>query len=140
LSPSGKYWVKLRFMGKERLIEIDDRMPCDANNRPILPRTINILELWPQLLMKALLKVYSYKWFNCNSFFDKEVGDGSIIYSLTGMIPEHVNIKDFETDGMGLFRHMLNDDYYFNKKAYLTCYCDNEYRPKLPSQQNLTKA
>jgi hypothetical protein len=28
LSPTGKYWVKIRFMGKERLVEIDDRMPC----------------------------------------------------------------------------------------------------------------
>jgi hypothetical protein len=47
ISPSGKYWIKLRFMGKERLIEIDDTMPCDTNNRPIFARTINILELWP---------------------------------------------------------------------------------------------
>ena len=63
LSPSGKYWVKLRFMGKERLIEIDDRIPCDTRMMPILPRTSNLMELWPQLLMKALMKVYSYKWY-----------------------------------------------------------------------------
>jgi hypothetical protein len=120
-------------MGKERLIEIDDRMPCDNNRKPIFPRTINILELWPQLLMKALLKVYSYKWFNAHSMFDKEVGDGSIIYSVTGMIPEHIDIKSFSADGVNMFRHMLSDDYYFGKKAYLTCYCENEFRPKLPS-------
>ena len=47
LSPSGKYWVKLRFMGKERLIEIDDRVPCDIRRMPILPRTSNLMELWP---------------------------------------------------------------------------------------------
>jgi hypothetical protein len=29
LSPTGKYFVKLRFMGKERIVEIDDKMPCD---------------------------------------------------------------------------------------------------------------
>ena len=95
LSPSGKYWVKLRFMGKERLIEIDDRVPCDTRRMPIFPRTSNLMELWPQLLMKALMKVYSYKWYSPDCQFDKEIGDGSIIYSLTGLIPEHIQIKDF---------------------------------------------
>lgn len=95
LSPSGKYWVKLRFMGKERLIEIDDRVPCDIRKMPILPRTSNLMELWPQLLMKALLKVYSYKWYQPDAYFDQEIGDGSIIYSLTGLIPEHIPIKNF---------------------------------------------
>jgi len=46
--------------------------------------------------MKALFKVYSYKWYNSNSQYEKEIGDGSIIYSLTGLIPEHITIKDFE--------------------------------------------
>lgn len=64
ISPSGKYWVKIRFFGKEKLIEIDDRMPCDAKRRLLLPRSINNYEIWPQLIVKALLKVYSYKWFN----------------------------------------------------------------------------
>lgn len=64
ISPSGKYWVKVRFMGKERLVEIDDRMPCDSKRKLLLPRSINNFEIWPQLLMKALLKVYSYKWFS----------------------------------------------------------------------------
>ncbi len=63
ISPSGKYWVKIRFMGKERLIEVDDRMPCDSKRRLMMARSINNYEIWPQILMKALLKVYSYKWF-----------------------------------------------------------------------------
>lgn len=63
VSPSGKYWIKIRFDGKERLIEIDDRVPCDVRKKPILARTLDTNELWPQLLMKALLKVYSYKWY-----------------------------------------------------------------------------
>lgn len=95
VSPSGKYWVKLRFMGKERLIEIDDRIPCDFRKMGILPRTSNLMELWPQLLMKALLKVYSYKWYAADGHFDQEIGDGSIISSLTGLIPEHVPIQNF---------------------------------------------
>ena len=67
VSPSGKYWVKLRFMGKERLVEIDDRMPCDSKNKLMFPRTMNNYEIWPQLLLKAILKVYSYKWYNSNA-------------------------------------------------------------------------
>ena len=45
--------------------------------------------------MKALMKVYSYKWYSADCQFDKEIGDGSVIYSLTGLIPEHIPIKDF---------------------------------------------
>jgi hypothetical protein len=82
-------------MGKERLIEIDDRIPCDIRQMGLLPRTSNIMELWPQLLMKALLKVYSYKWYKNDCQYDQEIGDGSIIHSLTGLIPEHIAIKDF---------------------------------------------
>jgi hypothetical protein len=57
---------------------------------PILPRTTDVNEIWPQLLMKALLKVYSYKWYAANCQYDSEVGDGSLVYSLTGLIPEKV--------------------------------------------------
>jgi hypothetical protein len=31
-------------------------------------------------------------------------------------------------------RKVLSDDHYFSKKTYVTCFCDNEFRPKLPSQ------
>ena len=41
VSPSGKYWVKIRFMNKERLVEIDDRMPCDFRSKPLFARTQN---------------------------------------------------------------------------------------------------
>jgi hypothetical protein len=54
-------------MGKERLVEIDDRIPCDTRSKPLFARTSNPNEIWPQLLMKALLKVYSYKWFSESS-------------------------------------------------------------------------
>lgn len=47
ISPSGKYLVKIRFMGKEKLIEIDDRMPCDAKKKLMFPRTVNNFEIWP---------------------------------------------------------------------------------------------
>lgn len=133
-SPTGKYWVKLRFMGKERLVEIDDRVPCDVRSMPIFARTQNIREIWPQLLMKALCKVYSHKWYTQTSQYDKEIGDGAIIYSLTGLIPEHVSITNFEAQALPLFRQLLSDEQYFGHKSYLTCYCKEEFRPKLPSQ------
>lgn len=139
ISPTGKYWIKIRFMGKERLVEIDDTMPCDSKKKLLFPRTTNNYEIWPQLLMKALVKVYSYKWFNNNALFDPEVGDGSLVYSLTGLIPEQINIKDFDNEGLELLRKLLSDDCYFNKKAYITCYCDNDFRPKLPSQATTLK-
>jgi hypothetical protein len=47
ISPTGKYWVKLRFMGKERLVEIDDKMPCSHKSQPIMPRTTDPNEIWP---------------------------------------------------------------------------------------------
>jgi hypothetical protein len=136
VSPTGKYWIKLRFMGKERLVEIDDRMPCSHKGMPILPRTTDVNEIWPQLLMKALLKVYSYKWYSANCQYDSEIGDGSLVYSLTGLIPEKIQIKDLD-QAKELFRRYLNDENYFGKKAYLTAYCENEFRPKFPSQ-NIT--
>lgn len=83
--------------------------------------------------MKALLKVYSYKWYAANCMYDNEIGDGSIVYSLTGLIPETISIKNLE-QASDLFRKYLSDEHYFGKKAYLTAYCQNEFRPKFPSQ------
>jgi len=34
-------------MGKERLVEIDDKMPCTAKGMLILPRTCDPNEIWP---------------------------------------------------------------------------------------------
>ena len=142
LSPTGKYWVKVRFQGKERLVEIDDRMPCDSKRRLMFPRTMNNFEIWPHLLLKALLKIYSYKWYSNNSQFDSEVGDGSVVYSLTGLIPERISFKDptaFEREGLELLRSTLSDDHYFGKKSYVTCFCESDSRPKLPSQATTLK-
>ena len=50
--------------------------------------------------MKALLKVYSYKWYSESAQYEKDIGDGSIIYSLTGLIPQYIQMSDFERDGL----------------------------------------
>jgi len=140
ISPSGRYWVKLRFQGKERLVEVDDRMPCDSKRRLLFPRTVNNFEIWPHILLKAILKVFSYKWYSANSNFDPEVGDGSIVYSLTGLIPERIDFRDskaFESEGVSMLRRLLSDDNYFGKKTFVTCFNESDSRPKLPSQQQL---
>jgi hypothetical protein len=49
------------------------------------------------------------------------------------LIPEHVQIKDYEQDALSKFRKVLSDDWYFGHKAYITAYCGEEFRPKLPS-------
>lgn len=82
--------------------------------------------------MKAILKVYSYKWFAANCQYDSEVGDGSIVHSLTGLIPEKVPIKDL-MQAQQIFRKHLSDEHYFGKKSYVTAYCENEFRPKFPT-------
>ena len=85
----GIYWVKLYHFGKLRKIEIDDRMPTDKNDKFFLPRCDNLEELWPAILAKAIFKLYSYKIVS-QSF--KECGDFEVFYSLTGYIPEFVDL------------------------------------------------
>jgi len=95
-NPAGRYWVKLYLMGKFRKIEIDDRMPCSIYDEFLLPRCDAIEELWPAILCKAIMKLFSYrsnrrkymkeKWYN-------ETGDISVLYSLTGLVPEHLNLN-----------------------------------------------
>ena len=73
ISPSGKYWVKLRFMGEEKLVEIDDKMPVDKKDILLLPKPAQGFEIWPQLIVKAYLKLYSYKWQADNALYEPEV-------------------------------------------------------------------
>lgn len=55
------------------------------------------------------------------------------------MIPEYINMKDFDQDGLSNFRSLLSDEAFFGHKAYLTVYCGEEFRPKLPSQLTALK-
>lgn len=88
VSKSGKYWIKLYFMGKPRKIEIDDLMPCTKNEEFILPSSFKLSELWPALITKAIFKAHSYKRMNS---YTEEIGDISIIYNLTGYICEKIS-------------------------------------------------
>jgi hypothetical protein len=64
------------------------------------------------------------------------------MYALTGLVPEYLTFKDFEKEGIPLLRSLLTDDMYFNNKSFITCYCEESFRPKLPSviQQNKARA
>ena len=81
---NGHYIVKLHHMGKLRAIDIDDRMPLSDRDEYFFPKCESLEELWPALLTKALLKLYSYKIIS-NKF--KEIGDPEPFYALTGYIP-----------------------------------------------------
>ena len=134
VSPSGKYWVKVLFMGRERLVEIDDRMPCDKRKKQLFPRTVEAFEIWPQLMLKAYLKVYPH------THLEEEIGDGRLIYAFTGLIPERVRLDELSDEStLDLFRKLLSDDHYFNRRTFVTCFCENEYKPSLPSQKDLPR-
>ncbi len=94
---SGQYWVKLYFMGKHRKVIIDDRMPCGMYEEFLLPKCEMIEEIWPSILTKALIKLFSFK-YKCSDYIYEEVGDPSIIYALTGYIGEKfmLNLGSFE--------------------------------------------
>ena len=90
---NGHYIVKLHHMGKMRAIEIDDRMPLSDRDEYFFPKCESLEELWPALLTKALLKLYSYKIISSGF---KEVGDPEPFYALTGYIPtflKEININ-----------------------------------------------
>ena len=54
---SGKYIVKLFWLGSWRKVTIDDRVPVDSAGKPLLLVSANSNELWPILISKALLKI-----------------------------------------------------------------------------------
>jgi hypothetical protein len=59
-------------------------MFCSSENR---------LYIWPQIFSKAICKLNKHKWENKENFdFDSLVGDGSVMYALTGLIPETIDI------------------------------------------------
>jgi hypothetical protein len=90
-NPHGRYWIKLYHMGKYRKIEIDDLIPCSKYEELLLPKCSNYEELWPVLISKAVLKLFSYKFKSANSSLYEETGDISIINCLTGYVGERLN-------------------------------------------------
>lgn len=56
-NPEGFYKIKLWKNGEERIITIDDYIPCHANGGPIFARNHGN-ELWVMLLEKAYAKLH----------------------------------------------------------------------------------
>ena len=92
---SGRYWVKLYYLGQLRKIEVDDKFPTSVKKQCLLPKSINKEELWPMLFTKALLKLQSFhaKYTQDQANEIKEVGDGSVMYALTGYIPQTIDLS-----------------------------------------------
>jgi len=116
---SGRYWVKLFFMGKFRKVEVDDLIPCGKYEELLLPKCVNLEELWPVILAKALIKLFSFKYKTTNTKMYEEIGDTSIIHALTGYIPE--KLKHYE-DYFPIFQNILSDSNFTYKRKYLIGY------------------
>ena len=96
-NPSGKYWVKLYHMGEERKIEIDDKFPVNIfTYEPIFPQCESEYELWPLILTKSLIKLFSYK-YHSDYYEYNEIGDNSILYSLIQYIGIQLPVNKFYT-------------------------------------------
>jgi hypothetical protein len=58
-NPGGKYCVRLHWMGCWRKIVVDDQIPVSSSGKVLLPSTSSAQELWPMIVSKAILKVWS---------------------------------------------------------------------------------
>lgn len=87
ITQSGKYWVKLYYMGKAIKVEVDDRIPLNHELKSLFPLSEKFNEKWSIILTKALIKYFALACPN-----EKITGSGMIIYALTGMISENVSL------------------------------------------------
>jgi hypothetical protein len=79
---SGKYIVRLFWMGSWRKVTIDDYVPLDAGGNWLLPRSSLEDELWPALITKAIMKLTSLSYER--EVGKSEFGDAKILQMLTG--------------------------------------------------------
>ncbi|GMF12850.1 unnamed protein product [Phytophthora lilii] len=75
-NPGGKYSVKLFVFGRWRRVDIDDKLPLDADGNVIYLASSMKNEIWPSLIVKALYKVLH--WLHPNSMLSGESNDMSI--------------------------------------------------------------
>ncbi|KAM8945513.1 androglobin [Pelodytes ibericus] len=87
----GKYVVKLYWMGCWRKIVVDDTLPFSEDNKLLLPATTCDVELWPMLLSKAIIKLASV---DTNGFAKRELGEFTVLHSLTGWLPEVIPLQN----------------------------------------------
>lgn len=127
-NPSGRYWVKLYFQGKERKIEVDDLMPVDAFSfKFMFPTAEKMNQIWPLILTKALYKLFSIKWKTGD--LNEEIGDGAVMYSLTGLIPSTLPTAKLDEKHLENIRDLLSDTKYLNDCAYVIGFNSTNYEP-----------
>jgi hypothetical protein len=102
-NPSGKYAVKLFHMGAWRKVTIDDRIPINADGKPLFISSPNQNEIWPMLITKAICKISS------QGSREYEVGDDiNIVQMITGMVPEKFSVPVSVTEKhYELFRSII---------------------------------
>jgi hypothetical protein len=87
---SGKYMVKLFWLGAWRKITVDDRIPVDGDGKPLLVVSPLLHEIWPLILCKALMKIASASYRE-DGFC--ELGDFDVLSALRGWVPERLAIN-----------------------------------------------
>nr|XP_056708582.1 androglobin [Euleptes europaea] len=86
----GKYVVKLYWMGSWRKIIVDDSIPFSEDNYMLLPATTCEIELWPLILSKAIIKLANT---DINEVGKRELGEFTVLHTLTGWIPEIIPLR-----------------------------------------------
>mmetsp|Transcript_8145 Transcript_8145/g.16035 ORF Transcript_8145/g.16035 Transcript_8145/m.16035 type:complete len:1346 (+) Transcript_8145:259-4296(+) len=135
-NPNGKYWVKLLHHGSEVLVEIDHLIPVNRDGLMLLPRCSTIRDIWPILLSKAYLKLHSQRWKILNSQFEtfEEEIDGSFIYSLTGLLPQHFKLKKINEEQLSLLNSLLTDEAWVKRNNLVMVYCSLDRIPEIPAK------
>ena len=126
---SGRYWVKLYYLGKPRKIEIDDTFPFDGfTYRCLYPMAEYGNIIWPMLLSKAISKLLSFKWRTSQD----QIGEGAVMYALTGLLPRTFSIDSFKQNAL-IIEEALEIQSYNQNKAYVLGFCKADSKPILPS-------
>ncbi|KAJ3309415.1 hypothetical protein HDV04_006156 [Boothiomyces sp. JEL0838] len=102
---SGKYIVKLYWLGSWRKITVDDKIPLDSQGRPLVLSSSPPNEIWPMILCKALLKVASLSYKEDPE--QCEFGDFNITTAIRGWVPEKINISADQILSLGLIMSNL---------------------------------
>lgn len=87
---SGRYWVKLYYMGKEIKVEVDDEVPLGSQLQHLFPISSKPTERWTLIITKALVKLLAINNSGSNIY-----GNGLVLYALTGLISERIPVSEF---------------------------------------------
>lgn len=132
-NPTGRYWVKLYYLGMARKIEIDDKMPINGMNRMVMyAKSRKITTIWPYILSKAISTLFSFKW--TGSIVQSEVGESAVMHALTGLIPCSLSSKDLALQ-WDLIKQLMNDENHKNGFCYAVGYCNEDKKPSFKTNK-----